>query len=346
MTSYSIAAGPLQRGRAVAGDIDRERLPSQTTRDDIGQRRVVLREQYAHDLPPGSVVPNSTDRSDAETGASPVRAIASKRTANAELTVTYAILPPWGTGRGAHASRRAARRLASRVVTGDRRSALAGCGGSAKSSSSRKTIIAGQVDTGQADIKLPPGWKMTKDGPVRTVAAAKAARRHPAPTTATGDTVPLAKEDPTTKFFSALGIFQSCLKGLGTKFIGVPERARIPNSPANNPDYIKALSTCAAKSNIVKALQDQQTAQDNLTPAQIETQNKGYLVWRDCMIARGWGIPKPKPDAKGRLFAFGAGGGSSVPNFTPPPGQDILTSSDVQQCATESQQKVAPNSGG
>ena len=47
------------------------------------------------------------------------------------------------------------------------------------------------------------------------------------------------------------------------------------------------------------------------------------------MIGRGWGIPKPKPDAKGRLFSFGAGGGSSVPNFTPPPGQDILTSSDV-----------------
>jgi len=220
---------------------------------------------------------------------------------------------------------------------------LAGCGGSSKSSSSQ-TIIAGQLDSGQADIKLPPGWKMTKDGPVRTVAAAGAAAT-PGAASASGDTVPLAQEDPTTKFFGALGIFQSCLKGLGTKFIGIPSASN-PNSPANNPDYIKALSTCAAKSNIVKALQDQQAAQDALTPAQIETQNKGYLVWRDCMIARGWGIPKPKPDAKGRLFAFGAGGGSSVPNFTPPPGQDILSSSDVQQCATESQQKVAPNSGG
>ena len=98
------------------------------------------------------------------------------------------------------------------------------------------------------------------------------------------------------------------------KFIGVPD-GKNPNSPANNPDYIKALSTCAAKSNIVQALKDQQAAQDNLTPAQIETQNKGYLEWRDCMIGRGWGIPKPKPDAKGRLFSFGAGGGSSVPQL-------------------------------
>jgi hypothetical protein len=220
---------------------------------------------------------------------------------------------------------------------------LAGCGGSARSSSTQ-TIIAGQVDTGQADIKLPTGWKMTKDGPVRTVAAATGGAT-PGATTATGDTVPLAKEDPTTKFFSALGIFQSCLKGLGVKFIGVPNGAD-PKNPANNPDYIQALSKCAAKSNIVQALQDQQAAQDALTPEQIETQNKGYLVWRDCMIERGWGIPKPKPDAKGRLFAFGAGGGSSVPNFTPPPGKDILSSSDVTQCGQEATDKVAPDSGG
>ena len=115
---------------------------------------------------------------------------------------------------------------------------------------------------------------------------------------ATGDTIPLAKEDPTTKFFGALSTFQSCLKGLGVKFIGVPD-AENPNSPTNDPNYIKALSTCAAKSNIVQALKDQQTAQDNLTPAQIKTQNKGYLKWRDCMIGRGWGIPEAEARLEG-----------------------------------------------
>ncbi len=129
------------------------------------------------------------------------------------------------------------------------------------------------------------------------------------------------------------------------KFIGVPDASH-PNSPANNPDYIKALSTCAAKSNIVQALKDQQAAQDALTPAQIQTQNKAYLKWRDCMIGRGWGIPKPKPDAKGRLFSFGAGGGGSVPNFTPPPGQDLLSSSDLSQCAAQSQSATGSGSGG
>ena len=214
---------------------------------------------------------------------------------------------------------------------------LAACGSSSKSSADN-VISAGQVD-----LQLPPGWKVTKDGKgaIRPAGDSSAGGTGASGATAavTGETIPLAGEDPTTKFFGALGIFQSCLKGLGVKFIGVPDQSN-PNSPTNDPTYIKGLSTCAAKSNIVQALKDQQTAQDNLTPAQIKTQNKGFLVWRDCMIGRGWGIPEPKPDSKGRLFSFGAGGGGSVPNFTPPPGQDILTSSDVQECATEAQKKV------
>ena len=227
------------------------------------------------------------------------------------------------------------------VIAGAVCLAAAGCGGSAKSSS---TSTANTISAGQVDIQLPPGWKVTKSGVERPATAAAGNDSTPGSTAAGGDAVPLAKEDPTTKFFKALTVFQSCLRGLNVKFIGVPD-GKDPSAPVNNPDYIKALSTCAAKSNIVQALKDQQAAQDNLTPAQIELQNKGYLAWRDCMIGRGWGIPKPKPDSKGRLFSFGAGGNAPTPNFTPPPGQDLLSSSDLTQCATESQQKVAPGSG-
>ncbi len=85
------------------------------------------------------------------------------------------------------------------------------------------------------------------------------------------------------------------------KFIGAPDASN-PESPTNDPDYIKALSTCAARSGIVQTLQAAQAEQDTLTPAQIKERNKGYLAWRDCMIKRGWGIPKPTPDSKGRLF--------------------------------------------
>jgi hypothetical protein len=221
-----------------------------------------------------------------------------------------------------------------------------GCGSSSKSSA----LTTNTIDAGQINIQLPPGWRVTKDGkgairPVSAVAAAGGSGASAAGGTSTGDTIPLAKQDPTTKFFSALGVFQSCLKGLNVKFIGIPD-AKNPNSPANDPAYIKALSTCAAKSNIVQALKDEQTSQNNLTPAQIKLQNKGYLKWRDCMIGRGWGIPEPKPDSKGRLFSFGAGGGSTVPAFKPPPGQDILSSSDVSECATQAQKEVSPNTGG
>ena len=105
------------------------------------------------------------------------------------------------------------------------------------------------------------------------------------------------------------------------------------------PATCENFGTCAAKSNIVQALQDQQDAQNNQTPAQIEEQNKGYLVWRECMIGLGWGIPEPKPDAEGRLFSFS--GSSTGAQFEPPPGKDILTSDDVQTCATEAADSVA-----
>ena len=215
----------------------------------------------------------------------------------------------------------------------------AGCGGSSKASDGPVVIPAGQVN-----LQLPPGWKVTKGGVERPASAAATAPGGNGPSgpspASPSDAVPLAKEDPTTSFFTALGKFQACLKDLNVKFIGIPD-AKNPNSPANNPDYVKALSTCAARSNIVQALKDVQKAQDNLTPAQIEQQNKAYLKWRDCMIGRGWGIPEPKPDDKGRLFSFGGGGGGA-PNFTPPPGQDIITSSDVTACA----QQVQAETGG
>ena len=224
----------------------------------------------------------------------------------------------------------------------------AGCGSSSKSSSA---LTTNTIDAGQINIQLPQGWKVTKDGKgairpasadVSSGSGATGASGASGSSGQTADTIPLASQDAQTKFFGALSTFSSCLKGLGVKFIGIPD-AKNPNSPANDKNYIDALSKCAAKSNIVQALKDYGTFQDNLTPDQIKLQNKGYLAWRECMIGRGWGIPEPKPDSKGRLFSFstsGGGGGASTPNFTPPPGQDIVTSGDVQECASEAAKKV------
>lgn len=152
------------------------------------------------------------------------------------------------------------------------------------------------------------------------------------------DTVPLAKQNPTTALFTAIGVFQSCLTGLGTSFIGVPSAGN-PNAPANNPTYIKNLTTCAAQSNIIQALKAEQSAQDNLTASQVKTENQDYLKWRTCMIGRGWQIPTPTPNAKGLLFSFGGtgGGASAGTGFKPPPGQNLLSSPDMSQCAAKAE---------
>jgi hypothetical protein len=147
---------------------------------------------------------------------------------------------------------------------------------------------------------------------------------------ATATTIPLAKQDPTTALFTAIGVFQSCLKGLGVTFAGAPSAGN-PNSPANSPSYIKSLTTCAAQSNILQALKSEQTAQTDLTPKQVANENKIYVKWRACMISRGWGVPKPTPNAQGALFSFGTSGGGAA-QLTPPPGQSLLSSPDIQAC--------------
>ncbi len=164
-----------------------------------------------------------------------------------------------------------------------------------------------------------------------------------ATTAAPDDTIPLAQADPTTKFFTAFGTFRSCLKSEGQTFIGVPDASK-PSSPTNDPAYIESLQTCAAKSNILQALQELQTAQNNLTPEQIEEQNKSYLAWRDCMIDRGWKIPEPKPDADGRLLSFGPN--DSGPQIEGPAGEDLFDSDDFQTCASEAQADSGASNGG
>ncbi len=148
--------------------------------------------------------------------------------------------------------------------------------------------------------------------------------------TTTRDTIPLAEDDPSTKFFAANKVFQKCLKDGGVKFIGAPDESD-PNSPTNDPTYTKAVSTCAARSNILQTIEEQRSAGDDMTPAQIETQNRTYLKFRACMVGRGWGIPEPAPDSRGRLAP-------AMPNFTPPPGQDA-TSPDITDCLAGAQAK-------
>jgi hypothetical protein len=228
---------------------------------------------------------------------------------------------------------------------------LAACGGG--SSSDPRMLDAGQVD-----IKLPAGYRVEgkkiiapaqQAAPPSTAAAPVSSDSTPnpnpgvAPPSTAKSAVPLNnKSDPTGDLLKSFGKFRDCLNELGVKFIGAPN-PNDPQSPTNDPDYLKSLSTCAARSNIVQALQAAQAANDNLTPAQIKQRNKGYLMWRDCMINRGWNVPKPTPDAQGRLFNFSTNG--QGPQLKPPPGKDLFNSKDIEQCATKVAKKF-PNQQG
>ena len=187
------------------------------------------------------------------------------------------------------------------------------CGGTSGQSATVTYIAAGQVP--KADLPLGGSHGGAKAASV---------------------TIPLAQQSPTTALFTAIGTFQSCLTGLGVTFAGAPN-PKDPSSPANNPSYLKSLTTCAAQSHILQALKTEQSAQDNLTPRQVKSENQDYLKFRKCMIARGWTIPTPTPNSKGLLFSFGGTGGGGASAMKPPPGQSLFSSPDVQACAAKAQ---------
>jgi hypothetical protein len=225
---------------------------------------------------------------------------------------------------------------------------LAGCGGGGGHEDARV------INAGQVDIKLPEGYKVVHGkvvAPGSEVAAttpATDAASPPSPADlaktkkpkTSGTTIPLDnKQDAGTALLAAFGKFRTCIKDEGVKFIGAPDPSK-PDSPTNDPNYIKSLSTCAARSGILQALKAGQAEEADLTPAEIKKRNKGYLKWRQCMINRDWKIPKPTPDAQGRLFSFSQAANGSAKPPEPPPGKDIFTSNDIQECAAKAQKVV------
>jgi hypothetical protein len=192
---------------------------------------------------------------------------------------------------------------------------LCSCG--SDSSASKLTFVA----AGQ----LPPGLRPT----TRDI--------HEIKMSETTTTIPLAKQNPLSALFQSMSVFQSCLQGLGESFIGLPSISS-PNSPTNDPTYIKDLQTCAAKSQILQATKDIANAENHLTPTQIKTQNKQFLDWRTCMIGKGWNIPMPTPDSDGKLFDITQ---STLSQWVPPEGQSLLNSPDLQDCANQVAKKDA-----
>lgn len=210
--------------------------------------------------------------------------------------------------------------------------------GSGTSSGSAGLTAQPILDRGAVRVRLPVGYRVDGDTIIRPKhpggGSARAGTSGPG---SVGSSIPLAdNEDPTAAFFTAFGKFRACLDGLGVEFIGPPDPTK-PDAPQNDPKYLEHLGICAARSNIVAALNAAQAAEADLSPEEIEERNKGYLIWRKCMIGRNWKIAKPTPDSEGRLFSIGSNSGQEI---QAPPGKNIVSSDDVTDCAGEAQRKI------
>jgi len=147
-------------------------------------------------------------------------------------------------------------------------------------------------------------------------------------------TTTLPQEELSTgqALFQAVGVFQSCLDAEGYEFIGIPfQEETDPEAPVNQQAYIDALVACAARSQIQERLAEADEAQADLTPEEIEGQNRQFIAFRDCMIGRGWGIPEPVPNEQGLLFS----GFGSTTSWVAPPGESLTSSDDVGECTGE-----------
>ena len=148
----------------------------------------------------------------------------------------------------------------------------------------------------------------------------------------TTTTLPQEELEPGEALFEAVGVFQSCLDAEGYEFIGIPYQGETdPEAPVNQQPYIDALVACAARSQIQERLAEADAAQADLTPEEIEDQNRQFIAFRDCMVGRGWGIPDPVPNEQGLLF----GGFGSTTSWVAPPGESLASSDDIGECTSE-----------
>lgn len=141
------------------------------------------------------------------------------------------------------------------------------------------------------------------------------------------ETVPLAEQQVPAgiKMMDSLEEFNNCLEDEGTAFIGQPNSDLGPEDPVNQPEYIQALTLCAARSGIVTAMQEFQTSRVGRSPEQIREDNEQFIDLAGCLRGKGWTVSDPAPDAEGSL-----GPGE---DFRGPDGD--LDLDDIRSCISE-----------
>jgi hypothetical protein len=140
---------------------------------------------------------------------------------------------------------------------------------------------------------------------------------------ATADTLPQNEDDRPVeqRLFSAFADFRACLADAGQAIQGdLTDR----NNPAfKDPEYVKTLQKCAARTKIAETYQEFQSVRDNLTPEQVKERNEGFKKLQPCLEKRGWTIET-------RTSEIGL---IEPTTFVGPDGE--LDERDVSQCASE-----------
>ncbi|MEM7092523.1 MAG: hypothetical protein AAF567_05945 [Actinomycetota bacterium] len=151
------------------------------------------------------------------------------------------------------------------------------------------------------------------------------------------DDIPLNENEETfveqaEGLFNTIDDFSECLATAGFEFLGVPEADMPEDDPRANPNYIQALTTCAAETNIVSAFENADFSSDSLSPEEIEARNAGYVYFEACLTVRGWTLGEATPDANGML---------QLPDqFEPPAGETLIGTDDLRECLAEANQNV------
>lgn len=149
-----------------------------------------------------------------------------------------------------------------------------------------------------------------------------------------------AEEDEIDGLLNSLTLFNQCLADEGYEFIGAPGFGG--TTEEFEPDYLAALGACATESDILAASEGFADAQANLSPEEIELNNLGLPVFRDCMIRLGWEVGELVPDERGALGFDTSDGGFGL---TPPGGGGLadFSADDIDECRREAEQFVADN---
>lgn len=227
---------------------------------------------------------------------------------------------------------------------------LVACGGGDSDGTTEATIQGDIVVVDPEQVREALGEASPEDDdaePEPEVASAGGAELSDEPAEDGGDVdgeddieVAEAEEDELDGLLNSLNVFNGCIADSGFSLDGFPGDGTGRTASDFDSDYLAALGACAAESGIQDAATSFGEAQANLTPEEIEQNNFGLPVFKECMEDLGWVVEDLVPDERGAL-----GFGSSGVGLQPPDGGGFadFNTDDINECRREAEQYVADN---